>query len=325
MLPPHRSRNEVQRSRYDLAALAMDVGIVRLGFALSRKYREDQPRQPAGQPEGGQWVSEGGDGGVGSLGDEPETTGTTESGVTDDGSRVLSIRVRDRRSGEWNEDHAVEAPDGTRFFFRTDGSIQSIYGGDSETLIARSVWTDRGPEPEAIAEPAFLRTPLPALPGLAPALPSPTPSALRLYEFLAGRNAPGRTAVIGFSAREFAPAQSGAETSPRVTWVGTLTRTEVNEACPRHEEVQSRPDAAAETVRQLGGYPNAAVYGTRVHTNLHGQITSLKDPDFRSEVSLMKSAREATYGRSGRYGSTSSKICGTGPCASTTSRPGDHR
>lgn len=293
MLPPHRSRNEVQRICYDLAALAMDVGIVRLGFALSRKYREDQPRQPAGQPEGGRWISEGGDGAAGSLGDEPETTGTTESGVNDNGSRVLSIRVRDRRSGEWNEDHAVEAPDGTRFFFRTDGSIQSVYGGDSETLIARSVWTDRGPEPEAVAEPAFLRTPLPVLPGLAPALPSPTPSALQLYEFLAGRNTPGRTAVIGFSAREFAPAQSSTGSAPRVTWVGTLTRTEVSEACPRHEEVQSRTDTATETVRQLGGYTNATVYGTLVHTNLHQQITSLDDPDFRSEVSLVKSTTEA--------------------------------
>lgn len=63
--------------------------------------------------------------------------------------------------------------------------------------------------------------------------------------------------------------------------------------------MQSRTDAAAQAVRQLGGYTNAAVYGTLVHTNLHQQITSLNNPDFRSEVSLVKSMTEAPYGRSG--------------------------
>ena len=70
----------------------------------------------------------------------------------------------------------------------------------------------------------------------------------------------------------------------------------MNAACPRHEEVQSRTDLAAETIRQLGGYQNAAVYGTRVHKNLEIQIANLRDPNFVAERSLLKSRDDAYYG-----------------------------
>jgi hypothetical protein len=45
-----------------LAALDVELKLCRIGYLL-RKYSTDQPRVPAGSPEGGQWTSGGGGGG----------------------------------------------------------------------------------------------------------------------------------------------------------------------------------------------------------------------------------------------------------------------
>jgi hypothetical protein len=81
--------------------------------------------------------------------------------------------------------------------------------------------------------------------------------------------------------------------------VGTRTREEVNAACPRHEEVQSRTDLAVTTIQQLGGYRDAATYGTLVHKNLELQIKNLRDPDFVAERSFLKSGGLASYSQLG--------------------------
>src|SRR5947209_6343370 len=47
-----------------LAALDVELKLCRLRYLL-RKYSADQPRVPAGSPEGGQWTSGGGGGGEG--------------------------------------------------------------------------------------------------------------------------------------------------------------------------------------------------------------------------------------------------------------------
>lgn len=77
-----------------------------------------------------------------------------------------------------------------------------------------------------------------------------------------------------------------------------LTREETDIACPRHGEVQSRTDEAADTVRREGNYFTAAQFGTAVHKNLESQIKALDDPNFRAEVSISKT-REETYGTRG--------------------------
>ena len=57
-----------------------------------RKYRPDQARAPRGTPEGGQWVDEGGGGGV-SGGDRSRSDALTDAGHDDSGTRE-SDRVR---------------------------------------------------------------------------------------------------------------------------------------------------------------------------------------------------------------------------------------
>lgn len=88
-------------------------------------------------------------------------------------------------------------------------------------------------------------------------------------------------------------------------WVGKLTREEVDDACPRHSEVQSITDQAAELIHR-GAYRNAADYGTAVHKwieeTINGPTTVPRsphsDPNFRAELSLLKSEDER-YGVAG--------------------------
>ena len=59
-LEAERKDRELVRLRCEHAALRVSVALIRLQRALQRKYRPDQPRVPAGNPDGGQWTSEGG-------------------------------------------------------------------------------------------------------------------------------------------------------------------------------------------------------------------------------------------------------------------------
>src|SRR5947209_4298814 len=72
---------ELQQMRCDLAALDVELKLCKLAYLL-RKYSADQPRVPAGKPEGGQWTSGSASGGAVAAGDE-ESNGS--SGGLDEG------------------------------------------------------------------------------------------------------------------------------------------------------------------------------------------------------------------------------------------------
>ena len=59
-LKAERKAIELLRLMSDLAALRVQLAFIKLDLVLRRKYRPDQPRVPAGNPDGGQWTSEGG-------------------------------------------------------------------------------------------------------------------------------------------------------------------------------------------------------------------------------------------------------------------------
>src|SRR5947209_6005992 len=66
---------ELLNIKCELAALDVELKLCRLGYLL-RKFSADQPRVPAGSPEGGQWTSGGagggGEGDSAEAGDDPE-------------------------------------------------------------------------------------------------------------------------------------------------------------------------------------------------------------------------------------------------------------
>jgi hypothetical protein len=83
-----RRERELAELRSALVSFQVDLAIVKLKRFLARKYRADQPRVPAGSPDGGRWaLGEGRPSGRTRVGDTPtirvaaEITGFTKHGI----------------------------------------------------------------------------------------------------------------------------------------------------------------------------------------------------------------------------------------------------
>lgn len=121
-------------------------------------------------------------------------------------------------------------------------------------------------------------------------------AALALFAGLSAQNRPGRHAVANFNASEFVPSDASSLVATRVR---ALDRDEVNDACPRFGEVQSRVDAAAERANSNGPWFSAQNRGTAIHQDVKRQIEALKDENFKAEVSRLKSGDDTNYGTLG--------------------------
>jgi hypothetical protein len=88
---------ELQQMRCDLAALNVELKLCKLAHLL-RKYTADQPRAPAGSPEGGQWTS-----GRGGVAREADQAGEDGSGSQSDSTESSSLD-EGRSASEGNDD-----------------------------------------------------------------------------------------------------------------------------------------------------------------------------------------------------------------------------
>ncbi|MFG1426293.1 hypothetical protein [Roseixanthobacter glucoisosaccharinicivorans] len=287
-----------------LAALKFEVQLLRYGLARKAGFNFAEPRIPAGNTGGGRWTDGGGSGGLVSAprtvprvshSDAQESAtrsiyradGTlAEQGLANaDGSRIVSRYAAPGDSPEWDSTHHVELADGAVATFRNRDNTQEIYDGEGR-LLSQTIWAEAGPQPQAIVQPAFL--PLVAT----PAAIATIELALTLYgAYATGAFGPlgaGAQPVIAFTAREYAPGQS-----PQMTpsYVGALTKEDVEKACRRLGELQ---DYADDAVRSLdrSDYASAATYGTAVHSEINRRIRALGDPNFVSEFSLLKTRDE---------------------------------
>ena len=282
------------------------------------KFNADQPRHPAGRQEGGQWS--GGVGGSssmseGTLGRSPDAqaghtfidTATSERVDTteregqriidryapdgtlssrtvenEDGSRLESEFRTPGDPGDWNERHVLTTAEGRKYWVTNTGDTQRISTGkDGDTLVSTSEWAASGPELRV--QPAFAPN------------PSVLGNLLTLYSGMSGVTPADPPPVIVFKANEYEP---GSTLDVAAIWLGSRTRDQVDEACPRNGEVQQRTNDAVQAVTQSANYNGPVDYGTKVHKNLADQIKGLNNPDFQAEVSAIKS-REASYGKAG--------------------------
>jgi hypothetical protein len=297
------------RLRSELASANLMLAIYRLAD-VCRKFDPDQPRVPAGQPGGGQWTS-GAGGAAGGGGAEPSRTITDESGeqpwseITnsygEDGS-VASQTVANRDGStitsdfaptdDYDERHTVQLPDGEAFSFENDGPTQTIRDANTGQIISKTTWGPDGPEAEPIIEPAFA----PAVPAATKlfvevGVPAAILAAKTLYDWYAGQDNgaykdDGKRTVASFRAYDFDTADN-ARIAP--DYVGRVDKRDVDDACPRHGEVQDRTDTAYDRAMKDSTYPNAAEKGKAIHLQLKKDIDSLDDPDLRAEVSILKS------------------------------------
>lgn len=252
------------------------------------------------QPGGGRWTSDG-------LAD-PETTGSigespaeaapkpgeaqAERTVTEDGSRVLTIRIRSRPR-PFDEQSTVVAPDGESRIFETTGATQTIRDGDTGEVLGRSTFTTDGVVAEPTVQPAFL--PAAPLIGVGIGVARTLQLLGALFAAQSARNDRSGTAVLGMSANEFRT--DGALDQNPATWVGRITQTTLDAACPRNGEVQAMTDQVAADVRRSGLYRSPQAFGNAVHARIAKIVKEQDDPNFRAELSFFPDRRPAYYGQ----------------------------
>ncbi len=301
-----RIGEEVRQLKGLLAGLSLDTKLLRLEQALRRKDWSDQPRAPFGQPNGGQWIA--GGGGDGNAVDPDvlrlikpqwaqmpaaEPTQTREETRLDDGTRILSIRIRAGRR-DFDEQHAVTAPDGESRVFETLGATQTIRDGVSGEILGRSTFTANGAEPDATVQPAFLQAVPLAL--AAVRVLRTLELAGTLFATLSAQRGRYGT-VLGTTAHEFRGAEDFKH-MPAI-WVGPLDQASLDAACPKTGEIQTQLDAVATAVRQSGAYRTPQAIGTAIHVLMDRWAKAQNIADFKSELSILKTGGEGSYGQSG--------------------------
>ena len=130
----------VTRSRWQLAALRVEVKLLRLGLIL-HAYNPGQPRVPAGQPDGGQWTSDNGSEEL-KIGDDAHLILVSSE---DDQKYKVDLRAEEGRGGHTLGRHVGKSDDElsdrvrksqwrTLFYNggeRRDGSFPSIDSANS--------------------------------------------------------------------------------------------------------------------------------------------------------------------------------------------------
>lgn len=271
--------HELRQIEGILANAALDRALIRMRrTSLLLKNWETQPRAPAGQSDGGQWVSEPGGAGHQSLptswssiGEDhaessQQSAGNLERTTLDDGTKVLSIRVRARR-GEFEEQHVVVAPDGESRVFETSGDTQTIRDGISGEVLSRTTFTPSGLVAEPTVQPAFLpAAPAAIAAGIEAVQAARTfELALSLFTVLSSRK-DGFGTVLGMTAREYIPAER--HSTGIVASVGQLTQQQLDATCPRNGEVRALTNEVTRTVKASGQYRDSIELGNKNHIKI---------------------------------------------------------
>uniref|UniRef100_A0A9E8A1U5 Uncharacterized protein n=1 Tax=Bosea sp. NBC_00436 TaxID=2969620 RepID=A0A9E8A1U5_9HYPH len=315
----HRSYadRELRAARLRLLRLRDELCLIRRDH-WRRKYNPNQPRVPSGNAGGGQWTSGAGGGGgsVGgagggdplspdgsSLGADTDWSsfgeGWSEDGsifeqtVTDGEGTTIRSEYAASRAVSFDERQTVIQPDGKTTSFETTGNVQSIYaGGPDGDLVARTIWTSSGPEPDATVQPAYADKVLPMIIG----------GGVALFNWQSQLNGnDGQQAVMGFNARDYRP---GFSTSGALglLYAGSVTEEQAELACRRLPDVQALADRAANAAGSPDLYPSRAVYGTSVHTGFAKFVKDFHDGNFDAERSYIKERVEGSGGGDVPYG-----------------------
>jgi hypothetical protein len=320
------SEAELLEYRRELAKLRLDWELLKLAIK-ARKYSPNQPRVPAGNPDGGQWTS--GEGGaVSSEADRNGQTPPQENEIAGDhkivhdrsgeeswksvasqhrsdgslarqtilnrdGSFIVSEFSADAHADGRDERHEVHLPDGSVTTFQNSGETQTIFNGDGQRILSTTGADDSDSQATVQLVQARVSTTRPTLLG----------AAATLYGWLSSQNTGEQTAVFRFRAEAFRPGVSVKDTAVRIE---RLTKEQVEVECgDKYAEVQSLLNQSVNVINR-GDYRSAAEYGTAVHMRMKELINGPdttprrppRDPDFRAEVSFIKSEEEG-YGKPG--------------------------
>lgn len=330
MFSPADSRT-LERIGRNLTDLRLTTALLGLHVAAKAGFDPSQPRVPAGNPHGGEWTRVGRSRPADTTTESADTSdaGTQRTVVREESGEeaweaVVTTRRTDGSIAEQNvinrdgshirsefafapddvsfdSRHTVVGVDGAMLTFENAGPDQRISDGKGE-LLAQVSWVPEGLDVE-IYRPDLLG---PDGVGVGGGIVVPTLMGLGLglYDWLSSTEDSDEHTVALFSAREYV---RGADAAFVLDSVRRLERDEVDDFCPRYGEVQARTDEAVETVRRRGALDlTPQAFGTAVHLRLKQQIEALDEPDFRAEVSLLKSLAASNRQQVAPYGRANS-------------------
>lgn len=304
----------IARLREALATANVMQALERL--RLKAGFNPNQPRVPAGNPDGGQWTD--GGGGTSSSRSAPAGSAGRRSSQTTRRETPPAGRTRtfrDRSGGEpWKSrtehyradgsvaSQTVENRDGSRIEVTrpsrtatgraSERSKVDLPDGRSFTfetqgktqrvydgkgkLVSETAWTPKGPQSQAIVRPA------------SGVLARETLEAGQsLYNWLSTQNSAERRACFAFRAWNYEKAPA-----TELLYSGMRTRKEVQAVCTKLKQVQKLTNTAAEKVGPPSDQPSAAVYGTKVHSALEKIIEAKPRLGLKSERSYTKAGME---------------------------------
>jgi hypothetical protein len=244
---------------------------------LAKRYDPNQPRVPAGSPEGGRWADAGGDGTqaettldrTGERSWERVITRRDEAGrVTShsvfnrDGSRVTTSYRRDVEAS------LVTTPDGRITSFATSGPIQIVRDGLTGSVLSASEFRPGEHEPLVqLAQAGALSRGRQA---------SDAATTLWGWRNDRQRQAGDEDVPVLLRSMPMSHTSSGLLAQSR-----DATIEEVRRLCPRYDEVQSIVDNVA---REMNGlYRDGATYGRELHRRVDELIKSMNDSGLHSE------------------------------------------
>lgn len=308
---------ELRAARLRLLRLRDELCLIRRDH-FYRKYNPNQPRVPSGNAGGGQWTSGagggGGSGGGAGGGDPLSPDGSSlgadtgwssldegwnedgsifEQTVTDgEGTTIRSEYAASREAG-FDERQTVIFPDDKKISFETTGNVQSIYdGGPDGELVARSVWTESGPEPDATVQPAYSKR---------DALQTIISGGAALFGWQSQNNGVDGQTIMGFNTRDYKP-ETNTSGEVEFSYCGRVSNEQAELACRRLPDVQEMADRAAKAAGSPDLYPSRAIYGSVVHGNFNRYMKDRNDPYFKAEQSFIKEKDEGARESAVRYG-----------------------
>ena len=310
--------NGTEDLKTKLIAAKARVRIATLG-ALARKYDPNQPRVPRGHSDGGQWTDGGGGNGTSGNPDrarlrgsgihrqerQGSNTGSPTWNATDlpnggdptirreavtasDGTKLFrEVRNEHAALREREEFHLVRLPAGDTFGIALKDGTQTIYDSEGR-ILARTTWTDHGPQSAPVVQLAFAGP-------LTPILVEKTIEAvLLLGAYLASKD--GRQPFFAFKAEKFEPGDT-LQIFP--VWTGGVSEDETRRACPKYDIAQKITDEAAGSFNPKD-FKRPSEYGTAVHSAARDKIRKFNDPNLVAEKSILKSsAVDTEYGTKG--------------------------
>ncbi len=309
---------ELRVARLRLLRLRDELCLIRRDH-WRRKYNPNQPRVPSGNAGGGQWTSGagggGGSGGGAGGGDPLSPDGSSldadtgwssldegwnedgsifEQTVTDGEGTTIQSEYAASPAASFDERQTVTFADGNAVSFETTGNTQSIYdGGPDGDLVARTIWTESGPEPDATVQPAYSKR---------DALQTIISGGAALFNWQSPNNgSDGQQAIMGFNARDYRPEESTSG-QVEISYCGRVSNEQAELACRRLPDVQEMADRAANAAGSPDLYPSRAIYGSVVHGHFSRYMKEHYDPYFKAEKSFAKEREEGALASAVRYG-----------------------